>query len=148
MDGILSIGIHVKIGVFETVPFLFFEPVINPHDRMLRTFLTILLLGSVFGLGLFGGVLWQARYGERPEQTSPPTDPAPSPKTPETTENEEENLTEEERRIAEALEDPEFKRLHDHLMREQSLKMNIPTLPRQKESTEPQKKEFPSLFDP
>lgn len=85
------------------------------------TFLRILvLLVFLSGFSFLGGFF----FG-RSRQSEPVSSAQVSVVSVET---EDDDLSEEERRMAEALNDPDFRRVHDHLMRDKPIQMNVPVL--------------------
>lgn len=106
--------------------------------RFVNYFLVLFLLFIVFFLGFLTGARWQA---DRPILVSLPQKTVKQDRLGETVKNnvvqkhsvsekkeKKSELSDEERQITKALEDPDFKRLHDHLMRQNPIQMNIPSL--------------------
>lgn len=86
--------------------------------QVLRISASIVVLAGVFFLGFLCGLSRQ-----RPENISS------APVSIVLVEPKDDELSEKERQMAEALNDPDFRRVHDHLMRDRPVQMNAPALP-------------------
>lgn len=85
------------------------------------TFLYIATLVLVFFFGFFCGI----RYEQVKSPDQADSGVAPAIRTESKTDPENVELSEEERRILKALEDPEFKKIHDLLIRENPIQMDL-----------------------
>ena len=86
-----------------------------------KRFVLFLSFGVVFALGFAAGVLWRPSF-QLPVPSLHPIllhSTVPSAEII--------NLTEAEAQIAKALEDPDFKRIHDHLNQQRPMILEIPT---------------------
>lgn len=83
--------------------------------QILRISISLAVLVGVFCLGLFCG------RSHKPVPSAPVSAVSVEPGDGE--------LSEAERRMAKALDDPEFRRVHDHLMRDNPVQLNVPPLP-------------------
>ena len=101
-------------------------------DKRLILFLSFCL---AFALGFVAGTFWSsipAPSSTSQSVTMPPVDTL--------------DLTDMEARIAQALEDPDFKRVHDHLSREMPMQMDLPTKPEPPQERIPMSERPPVKF--
>jgi hypothetical protein len=95
---------------------------------MKRSILLIILLFMVFFIGFLSGSFWQVFLQNRLQVSAEPSVVSPAEIKNIGTENNDtvtpSKLTEEER-VMQALTDPDFKRVHDFLIRESPIQMNL-----------------------
>lgn len=98
-------------------------------SRYVYYILAICFTIAVFNSGFLAGVFWQRSRPVRiplPFENDLVTD---AQKSVDPADLDGTKWSDEERRMAEALKDPDFKRVYDYLMREHAVKFDIPTRP-------------------